>query len=82
LADVATHARHICDLVGSARHVAIGTDMDGGLGRNEIPIEIETSADLPRLAESLSAAGFNDADVTAIMSGNWLDFFGRSLELE
>jgi membrane dipeptidase len=82
LADVAIHARHICDLVGSARHVAIGTDMDGGLGRNEIPLEIETSADLPRLAEALSTAGFNDTDVTSIMSGNWLDFFGRSLELE
>jgi membrane dipeptidase len=79
LADVAMHARHICDLVGNAHHVAIGTDMDGGLGRNEIPIEIETSADLARLAEALSIAGFNDTDVTAMMSGNWLEFFGRSL---
>jgi membrane dipeptidase len=79
LADVALHARRICDLAGSANHVAIGTDMDGGLGRDEIPIEIETSADLPRVAEALSSAGFNDVDVTAIMGGNWLAFFARSL---
>jgi membrane dipeptidase len=79
LADVVAHMKHMCDLAGDARHVSIGTDMDGGLGRNEIPIEIETSADLPRLAESLSAAGFGDADVAGIMGGNWLEFFGRSL---
>jgi membrane dipeptidase len=40
LADVTLHVRHICDLLGDATHVSLGTDMDGGLGRNEIPIEI------------------------------------------
>jgi len=37
------------DLAGSANHVGIGTDMDGGLGREQIPQEIQTSADLPRV---------------------------------
>ena len=41
--------------------VAIGTDMDGGLGRNEIPEEITTSADLPRLADELRREGFDEA---------------------
>jgi membrane dipeptidase len=79
LADVAVHARCICDLTGNSKHVAIGTDMDGGLGRDEIPIEIETSSDLPRVAEALSTAGFGDGDVRAIMGGNWMEFFTRSL---
>jgi membrane dipeptidase len=79
LADVAAHAKHICDLAGSAKHVALGTDMDGGLGRNEIPIEIETSADLSRLGEALAAAGFDDRDISDIMGGNWLAFFARSM---
>jgi membrane dipeptidase len=79
LADVALHARHICDLTGSASHVAIGTDMDGGLGRDEIPIEIQTSGDLPRVARALSSAGFNDDDVSAIMGGNWMKFFAGAL---
>jgi membrane dipeptidase len=79
LADVVTHMKRICDLAGSADHVAIGTDMDGGLGRNEIPIEIETSADLPRLAEHLALSGFADKDVTAIMGGNWVRFFAENL---
>ena len=79
LADVARHARRVCDLAGSARHVGIGTDMDGGLGRDEIPEEIITSADLPRVADALSAAGFGDEDVRGMMGGNWLRFFGGAL---
>jgi membrane dipeptidase len=71
--------RYWCDLIGDARHVGIGTDMDGGLGRDEIPREMITSADLPRLADALSAADFGDDDVRAIMGGNWLEFLRRSL---
>jgi membrane dipeptidase len=79
LADVVAHMKHICDLAGDAKHVAIGTDMDGGLGRNEIPIEIETSADLPKVGAALSSAGFTDEDVAGILGGNWQAFFRRAL---
>lgn len=79
LADVAAHVKHICNLAGNASHVALGTDMDGGLGRDEIPVEIETSADLPRLAQALATAGFDDADVAKVMGENWLSYFARSL---
>jgi membrane dipeptidase len=80
LADVVRHIRYWCDLIGDARHVGIGTDMDGGLGREEIPREIVTSADLPKVAETLSAADFGDEDVRGIMGGNWVEFLGRSLK--
>jgi membrane dipeptidase len=79
LADVARHVRHVCDLAGNALCVGIGTDMDGGLGREQIPQEITTSADLPRVADALSAAGFDDDAVRAIMGGNWLRYFRRHL---
>ncbi|HEY8668225.1 MAG TPA: membrane dipeptidase [Tepidisphaeraceae bacterium] len=79
LEDVVRHTRHICELVGDAEHVAIGTDMDGGLGRDQIPQEITTSADLPRLADALHAADFNDNDVAGIMGRNWLRFFSQHL---
>jgi microsomal dipeptidase-like Zn-dependent dipeptidase len=45
--------------------------MDGGLGREQIPREIETSADLPLLAPRLRSAGFTEAEVAAIVGGNW-----------
>ncbi|HEY2589179.1 MAG TPA: membrane dipeptidase [Tepidisphaeraceae bacterium] len=79
LQDVVAHMKHMCDLIGDAAHVAIGTDMDGGLGREQIPKEIETSADLPRVADALAAAGFSDPDVLGIIGGNWLRFFTSAL---
>jgi membrane dipeptidase len=79
LADVVEHMKHMCDLAGDAAHVAVGTDMDGGLGREQIPEEIATSADLPKLADALSAGGFGDADVRGIMGGNWVRYFKRTL---
>lgn len=79
LDDVIRHLKHQCDLIGDADHVGIGTDMDGGLGREQIPREIETSADLHRLADALSAAGFADSAVRGIMGENWLQFFRDAL---
>jgi membrane dipeptidase len=79
LNDVVRHIQHICDLVGDAKHVGLGTDMDGGLGREQIPMEIETSADLPRVCDALAAGGFSDDEVRAIAGENWLSFFVRAL---
>ena len=79
LSDVVTHVEHVCDLAGSATCVGLGTDMDGGLGREQIPQEIRTSADLPRVAEALSAAGFGDQDVARVMGLNWQHFFARCM---
>jgi membrane dipeptidase len=79
LADVVRHVQHVCDLAGGTTSVGIGTDMDGGLGREQIPQEITTAADLPRLADALSAAGFDDTEVRRVMGTNWLHFFQRSL---
>lgn len=77
LADVVAHMKHICDLTGSADHVAIGTDMDGGLGREQIPQEIVTAADLPKVGDALAQAGFSAADVRKALSGNWLRMLER-----
>lgn len=79
LADVLAHIRHICDLTGSAKHVGLGTDMDGGLGREQIPHELTTSADLPKLADTLSAANFSDPDIASILGGNFLTYFRTHL---
>lgn len=79
LSDMLAHIQHICDLAGNAGHVGLGSDMDGGLGREQIPEEIRTSADLPRIADALSDAGFGDVDVRGIMGENWLRYFQRKL---
>jgi membrane dipeptidase len=79
LADLTAHVKHMCDLVGDANHVSLGSDMDGGFGAEHIPAEIQTAADLPRIADALTAAGFNANEVEDIMGRNWLRFFRESL---
>lgn len=76
---VAAQIDHVCQLAGDARHAALGTDLDGGFGNEQTPHDLDTAADLQRLAGYLSARGYTDADVDAIFHGNWLRFFGRAL---
>ncbi len=77
--DFLAHVQHMCDLLGSAKQIALGTDLDGGVGREQIPQELTTIADLHRIGEALSARGFSDDDVRGFMGGNWLRFFARTL---
>ncbi len=78
LDDVVAHVKYICNLTGSDEHVGIGTDMDGGLGREQIPVEIETASDMPLVTGKLRAAGFSDAAVGRVMGGNWLRVAGSA----
>ncbi len=75
----AEHIDHICQRLGDARHAAIGSDLDGGFGLDSCPHELDSIADLPRLAEHLSARGFRDGDIAAVFHGNWLGFWRRVL---
>lgn len=79
LGHVAEHIDHICQLAGSARHVALGTDLDGGFGAEATPADLQSYADLHQLAPLLSQRGFDEADVAAFFHGNWLRFFRRTL---
>lgn len=63
---------HICQMAGNARHAAIGSDFDGGFGLRSVPAEIDSVADLQKLAPLLHERGYQEADVQAIFSGNWL----------
>ena len=79
LADVVAHVRRICDLTDSTENVSIGTDMDGGFGRDQIPQEIADSSHLPLLAQELRKVNFDNDQVTDIMGRNWLRFFVKHL---
>lgn len=75
---VIAHIDHICQTLGDARHVGIGTDMDGGFGFVDIPAELETSADLPLIADRLLKSGYEEIDVERIMAGNWLNLLNST----
>jgi membrane dipeptidase len=72
---VADQIDHVCQLAGSARHAAIGTDLDGGYGQEQCPHDLDTIADLQKIPELLRSRGYTEGDVEAIMHGNWLRLF-------
>ena len=72
LATALDHIDHICQLTGSSEHAAIGSDLDGGYGREQAPSDLNTIADFARIPEALSALGYGDADIARIAHGNWL----------
>ena len=79
LGHVADHIDHICQVAGSCDHVAIGSDLDGGFGREYAPAELDTYADLIKLAPALSDRGYGDGAIDAVLFENWRRFFGRTL---
>jgi membrane dipeptidase len=68
------HADHICQIAGNARHVGIGTDLDGAFGNNQTPQDVDTIADLSRLPAMLAARGYGPEDVEDIAHGNFVRF--------
>jgi membrane dipeptidase len=69
---------HVCQLAGDSRHAAIGSDLDGGYGTEQVPRDLNTILDLQRLPDLLRARGYAEADIEAIMHGNWLRLLGAA----
>jgi membrane dipeptidase len=78
LTHVVAHIDHICQTVGDAQHVGIGSDLDGGFGADDIPAEMDSAADMPLVAAALRERGYTEPDIANIMGGNWLNFLRRS----
>ncbi len=70
---------YVCQLTGSARHVGIGSDWDGGFGSESIPHPFDTVADLWKLNDALLNRGFQVTDVQAVLSGNFLRLLQQGL---
>ncbi len=70
---------HVCQLAGNCRHSGIGSDLDGGYGKEQTPADLDTIADLQKIPDLLARRGYGAADVEAVMHGNWLRFFSEVL---
>lgn len=71
------HIDHICQIAGNALHVGIGSDLDGGYGREQCPYDVETIADLQKIPALLKKRGYTEGDVENIMHDNFLRFLRR-----
>jgi membrane dipeptidase len=70
---LARHAAHMAGLIGWS-HLGIGSDLDGGFGREECPREIDSITDLARAGD----AAPTDAR-ERLLGGNWLRFLRTAL---
>jgi membrane dipeptidase len=67
------HLNHMAKLTGW-QHVGIGSDLDGGFGLEESPVEIDTVADLFKVRSVVPLEARE-----AVLSVNWLAFLRASL---
>jgi membrane dipeptidase len=72
------HLDHICQLAGNARHIGIGSDLDGAFGKEQSPYDLDTIADLQKLPELLDRRGYAAEDIQNLMYGNWLRFLRQA----
>jgi membrane dipeptidase len=72
------HMDHICQLAGNAKHIAIGSDLDGAFGKEQSPYDLETIADLQNIPALLSKRGYTKEDIEGVMHGNWLRFLRKA----
>lgn len=71
---------HICQIAGNAGHVGIGTDLDGGFGAEQSPMDLDTIADVRKIPELLKKRGYSEEDITNIMHLNFIRFLQRTWE--
>jgi membrane dipeptidase len=70
---------HICQLTGSSRHAAIGSDLDGAFGKEQCPCDLDSISDLQMIPGKLSEIGYSVTDINNIMSNNWIRFLKKNL---
>jgi membrane dipeptidase len=69
---ICDHIDHICQIAGSAKHVGIGTDLDGGYGTDQMPMDMDSIADLQSLPALLKARGYTAEDIEGILWKNFV----------
>jgi len=80
LSDVSEHIDHVCQLAGTTRHAAIGSDLDGGYGTEQTPFDLNTIADLQKLQSLLIKKGYKKNDIESIFHRNWIRFYTELLK--
>jgi membrane dipeptidase len=67
------HAEHVAERIGWER-IGIGSDLDGGVGVDECPDEIDSVADLGRIGDVVP-----ERERAGVLGGNWIRCLARWL---
>ena len=73
------HIDHICQLSGNSNHIALGTDLDGGFGKEQCPYDLETISDLQKMDTLLKKRGYSENDIQKILNQNAINFLMEAL---
>ncbi|MAT16354.1 MAG: peptidase M19 [Planctomyces sp.] len=76
---VADHIDYVVQLLGTTKHTGLGTDLDGGFGKEQCPADLETIHDLGKMAGILEKRGYSQEDIDGIMYKNFVNFFLKNL---
>ena len=57
----------------------IGSDLDGGFGKEQCPYDLETIADLQKLDQLLNSRGYSQGDIENILNKNGTTFLIENL---
>lgn len=68
------HIDYYCQLIGNARHIGIGSDLDGAFGTEQTPQDLNSVSDLQKLNDLLRQRGYNEVDISGILGENFLRF--------
>lgn len=79
LSSAVDHIDHICQLAGNADHAGIGSDLDGGFGKEQTATDLDTIADLQKIPDMLGTRGYTAEAIDKIMNRNYIDLLSDAL---
>jgi membrane dipeptidase len=79
LEHVVAQIDYICQRAGNAYHVGFGSDFDGGFGLQSVPVEVDNIEDIRKVIPILNQKGYTEADIAAILGGNWQVYLQNAL---
>lgn len=79
LEHLVAHIDHICQVLGDALHVGLGSGLDGRFGAADLPIGLDSVTDLNAIGVALKQRGYGVGEVTAVLGHNWQRLLQRTL---
>lgn len=76
---VVAHIDHICQVLGDAAHVGLGSGLGGRFGAADSATGLNSVADLSAIGTALKQRGYGEGEVTAVLGQNWLRLLPRCL---
>jgi len=76
---VVAHIDHVCQVLGDATHVGLGTGLGGPFGVADLPMGLDSVLDLPVIGDGLKERGYGAEEVTAVLGKNWLHLLQQAI---